>query len=67
MLYLIHLIPCRVEVLLDDETLERNSPNIDLHKRVTLALHYAPQQVILGYQILRLLNVDLQHPLEGKK
>lgn len=65
--YLIHLIPCGVEILLDHMTLEGHSPNVDLDIRVTLTLHHAPHQVILGYQILSFQKVNPQHPLQAKK
>lgn len=48
-------------------TLEGHSPNDDLDIRVTLALHHAPHEVILGYQILSFQKVDPQHPLQAKK
>lgn len=52
--YLIHLIPCWVQVLLDDVTLEYSATYVDLNVGVTLAFHHAPHQVILGHQVLSL-------------
>lgn len=50
--HLIHLVPGRVQVFLDYVTLERSATYVDLNIRVTLALHHAPHQVILGHQVL---------------
>lgn len=50
--HLIHLVPGRVQVFLDYVTLEHSATYVDLDVRVTLALHHAPHQVILGHQVL---------------
>lgn len=52
--YLIHLVPCWVQVLLDNVTLEYSASYVDLNVGVALALHHAPHQVILGHQVLSL-------------
>lgn len=52
--YLIHFIPCWVEILLDNLTLKHNSSYVDLDIGVTLALHHASHQIVLGHQILGL-------------
>lgn len=56
--YLIHLIPCWVQVLLDNVTLEYSATYVDLNVGVTLALHHAPHQVILGHQVLSFQQVN---------
>lgn len=49
-IYLIHLIPRGVKITLDNLTRECFAPDVDLDIGVTLALHHAPHQVILGHQ-----------------
>lgn len=44
--------------------LKSNIAYVNLHIRITLALHHAPHQVILCHQILGLQQVDPQHPLQ---
>lgn len=63
---LIHLIPDWVEIFLDHVTLKLGISDMDLNVGVTLALHHAPHQVVLGNQILGLQQVDPQHPLQDK-
>ena len=62
--YLIHFVPCGVQILLDDMTLECYAPYVDLDVGVTLALHHAPHQVVLSNQILGLQQVNPQQPLQ---
>lgn len=52
--YLIHLVPCWVQVLLDNVTLEYSATYVNLNVGVALAFHHAPHQVILGHQVLSL-------------
>lgn len=47
-------------------TLECNSPDVNLDIGVTLALHHAPHQVVLGHQILSLQQVNPQQPLQDE-
>lgn len=45
-------------------TPEIKTAHIYLDIRITLALHHAPHQVILRYQVLGLQQVDPQYPLQ---
>lgn len=64
--YLIHLIPARVEILLDHMTLKRKLPNIDLGIGVALALPHTAHHVIFGNQTLGLQQDDSQQPLQER-
>lgn len=62
--YLVEFVPVGVQVLFDGVAAEGDSPNPDLDVGVTLPLHHAPHEVILGYQVTGLHQVDTQHTLE---
>lgn len=64
--YLIHFIPCGVQVLFDNMTLKCNLSYVNLDIGVTLALHHATHQVVLSNQILSLQQVNPQQPLQVK-
>lgn len=64
--YLIEFIPDGIEVLFDGVAAEGDPRHTDLNIGVALPLHYAPHEVVLGYKVLRLHQMDTQHSLLGK-
>lgn len=61
--YLVEFIPDGVEVLLDGVAAVGDTSHADLDIGVTLALDHAPHEVVLGYQVLGLHQMDTQHSL----
>lgn len=61
--YLIKLIPGRIEVLFDGVAAEGDTSHTDLDVGVTLPLHHASHEVVLGYQVLGLYQMNTQHSL----
>lgn len=65
--YLVHFIPRRVEVLFDALTLKWDPTYVDFDVGVTLALHHASHQVVLGNKVAGLKQVNPQHPLQVER
>lgn len=61
--YLVEFIPDGIEVLLDGVAAVGDTSHADLDIGVTLALDHAPHEVVLGYQVLGLHQMDTQHSL----
>ena len=61
--HLVELVPDGVEVLLDGVAPVGDARHLHLDVRVTLPLHHAAHEVVLGDQVLGLGQVDAQHAL----
>lgn len=64
--YLIHLVPRGVKIILDDLAGERLASDVDLHIGVTFAFHHTPHQVIFGNEILAGQEVNAEETLGGR-
>lgn len=64
-IHLIHLVPCGVQISLDNLAGKRLASNVDLHIGVTFAFHHAPHQVVFGDEVLACQEVDPEQTLGG--
>ena len=61
--YLVELVPEWIEVLFDGVAAEGDACHTDLDVGVTLPLHHSPHEVVLGYQVLGLDQMNTQNSL----
>lgn len=65
--YLVHLVPCGVQICLDDLTGERFTSDVDFDVGVALSFHHASHQVVFRNQVLTRQEVNPEQALEKQK
>lgn len=64
-LYLVHLVPLGVQVLLDGLAFQTPVADSDRRVGVRLSFHQAHHVGVLGHQVSGLQQVDPHHPLQS--